>query len=164
MVRSMLTGGTQGFSRRAVLRSLGACALTAGLTSLPSDVWADAGQPLRAAAKGRGRKFGAAVSSDLLGKDAGYRELVRRECAVIVPEWEMKWYHIQKDPDRYDFSGCDRLAAFAAENRMELRGHTLVWHLGLPDWAKERLKTRQGNLLLRTWMSTLMTTEVPTCP
>jgi len=112
---------------------------------------------LHAAAKAGGRKFGAAVSSDLLGKDAGYRELVRRECAVIVPEWEMKWYNIQKDPDHYDFSGCDRLAAFAAENRMELRGHTLVWHLGLPGWAKERLKTSKGNPLLRTWMSTLMT-------
>jgi endo-1,4-beta-xylanase len=161
----MTNGGTPGFSRRAVLWRIGSCALAAGLTSLPSGSWAapgtgpgaDTGQPLHAAAKAGGRKFGAAVSSGPLSKDAGFRDLVRRECAVIVPEWEMKWYNVQKDPDRYDFSGCDRLAAFAAENRMELRGHTLVWHLGLPGWAKERLKTSQGTLLLRTWMSTLMT-------
>jgi endo-1,4-beta-xylanase len=157
MTRSNSMNGTPGVSRRALLRHFGAGVLTAGLASAGLGVRADDVRPLRDAAKAGGRKFGAAVSSDLLGKDAAYRELVQRECAVIVPEWEMKWYNIQKDPDRYDFSGCDRLAAFAAENRMELRGHTLVWHLGLPGWAKDQLKASQGEALLRTWMTTLIT-------
>lgn len=151
----------QGYGRRAVLRRLGTGVLAAALSgcTLGPGVGtaADGVMPLRAAAKAGRRKFGAAVSSELLGKDADYRDLIRRECSIIVPEWEMKWYNIQKDPDRYDFSGCDKLAAFASENGMELRGHTLVWHLGLPDWAKQRLRDRQGKQVLQTWMNTLMT-------
>jgi endo-1,4-beta-xylanase len=161
MVRTGLKSVGQGYSRRAMLRRIGTGALAAALSGCAlgpgTGTAADGVMPLRAAAKAGRRKFGAAVSSELLGKDAGYRDLIRRECSIIVPEWEMKWYNIQKDPDRYDFSGCDKLAAFASENGMELRGHTLVWHLGLPDWAKQRLRDRQGKQVLQTWMDTLMT-------
>jgi endo-1,4-beta-xylanase len=161
MVRTGLKSVGRGYSRRAVLRRIGTGALAAALSGCAlgpgTGTAADGVMPLRAAAKAGRRKFGAAVSSELLGKDAGYRDLIRRECSIIVPEWEMKWYNIQKDPDRYDFSGCDKLAAFASENGMELRGHTLVWHLGLPDWAKQRLRDRQGKQVLQTWMNTLMT-------
>jgi len=161
MVRTGLKSVRRGYSRRAVLRRIGTGALAAALSGCAlgpgTGIAADNVMPLRAAAKAGRRKFGAAVSSELLGKDAGYRDLIRRECSIIVPEWEMKWYNIQKDPDRYDFSGCDKLAAFASENGMELRGHTLVWHLGLPDWAKQRLRDRQGKQVLQTWMDTLMT-------
>jgi endo-1,4-beta-xylanase len=161
MVRTGLKSVGRGYSRRAVLRRIGTGALAAALSGCAlgpgTGTAADGVMPLRAAAKAGRRKFGAAVSSELLGKDAGYRDLIRRECSIIVPEWEMKWYNIQKDPDRYDFSGCDKLAAFASENGMELRGHTLVWHLGLPDWAKQRLRDRQGKQILQTWMDTLMT-------
>ena len=161
MVPKNPMGAAPGYSRRAVLRRLGTGALAAALSGCAlgpgTGSAADSVMPLRAAAKAGRRRYGAAVSSELLGKDAGYRDLIRRECGVIVPEWEMKWYNIQKDPDRYDFSGCDKLAAFASENGMELRGHTLVWHLGLPDWAKTRLKEAQGRDVLHTWMNTLMT-------
>jgi endo-1,4-beta-xylanase len=165
MVRTDLKTGVktvgQGYGRRAVLRRIGTGALAAALSGCAlgpgTGAAADTVMPLRAAAKAGRRKFGAAVSSELLGKDADYRDLIRRECSIIVPEWEMKWYNIQKNPDRYDFSGCDKLAAFASENGMELRGHTLVWHLGLPDWAKQRLRDPQGKQVLQTWMSTLMT-------
>ncbi|HYI72577.1 MAG TPA: endo-1,4-beta-xylanase [Skermanella sp.] len=161
MVRTDVKTVGQGYSRRAVLRRIGTGALAAALSGCALEpgtgTAADNVMPLRAAAKAGRRKFGAAVSSELLGKDAGYRDLIRRECSIIVPEWEMKWYNIQKDPDRYDFSGCDKLAAFASENGMELRGHTLVWHLGLPDWAKQRLRDRQGKQVLQTWMNMLMT-------
>ena len=57
----------------------------------------------------------------------------------------MKWYNIQKDPDRYDFSGCDKLAAFASENGMELRGHTLVWHWGCPTGRSSGCGTSRGS-------------------
>ena len=115
MVRTDLKSLGRGCGRRAVLLRLGAGALAAALSgAVPGPATAaDTVMPLRAAAKAGRRKFGAAVSSELLDKDAGYRDLIRRECSIIVPEWEMKWYNIQKDPDRYDFSGCDKLAAFA---------------------------------------------------
>ena len=161
MVRKNPMGAAPRYSRRAVLRRFGTGALAAALSGCAlgpgTGSAADGVMPLRAAAKAGRRRYGAAVSSELLGKDAGYRDLIRRECDIIVPEWEMKWYNIQKNPDRYDFGGCDKLAAFASENGMELRGHTLVWHLGLPDWAKPRLKEAQGRDVLHTWMNTLMT-------
>jgi endo-1,4-beta-xylanase len=112
--------------------------------------------PLRSAASLRGRRFGAAVATRYLDNDSSFRNLVLRECDIIVPEWEMKWYSVEKRPGSYDFSACDRLAAFAAENGKELRGTTVIWHMGLPDWAKSELKETGGWDLALNYMNTVM--------
>jgi endo-1,4-beta-xylanase len=33
----------------------------------------------------------------------------------------------------FDFTEADRIVAFAVQHGREVRGHTLVWHLCLPD-------------------------------
>jgi endo-1,4-beta-xylanase len=88
----------------------------------------------RAAA--RGVAFGAALGSAQAAQHAPYREVVARECTLITPENEMKWHHLSARPGSYDFSGADWLADFARTNRKRLRGHTLLWHEGLPPWAE----------------------------
>lgn len=88
---------------------------------------------LRGAACSRGRLFGAAVATDDLALP-GFAELVIRECALIVPTWEMKWGHLQKARGAFNFAAADRLVVFARANRMALRGHTLVWHRNYPAW------------------------------
>jgi endo-1,4-beta-xylanase len=113
-------------------------------------------QPLKAAAQIRGRRFGAAVATKYLNEDVSFRNLVLRECDIIVPEWEMKWYYVEKRPGLYDYSACDELAAFAEANGKELRGTTVIWHMGLPDWAKDRLKEAGGWDLALTYMDTVM--------
>lgn len=100
---------------------------------------------LRDLAKAKGVWFGSAVGAGPKGaitgsfEDPRYREILARECGVLVPENELKWYVIRaKGPQAFDFERADRIAAFAKENGQALRGHTLLWHhpQWFPDWTK----------------------------
>ena len=42
----------------------------------------------------------------------------------------------------YDFSGADRIAAFAHKNGLKMRGHTLLWHEQVPEWLTSSRLTR----------------------
>ncbi|NNU15484.1 hypothetical protein HK107_04005 [Parvularcula sp. ZS-1/3] len=118
-------------SRRETL--LGAASLLAAAGCSQS---APAPSPsLASLAAEKGLKFGTAMNSRQLS-DPRYIDLVLKECAVIVAENEHKMYTIQPSPDAMDFSRGDALAAFARENGLGMRGHTVVWHhpRWLPDW------------------------------
>jgi len=84
-------------------------------------------------------RFGAAVGigTGSFGSEA-YRDLLRAECGVLVCENEMKAYAVRATPDRYAFEEADSLVAFATGNRLDMRGHTLLWNhpRWLPDWLK----------------------------
>ncbi len=119
-------------SRRNFLAAAGAAAaLTAGGKALGACGGADG---LRAVACAGGRRFGAAASTPVLGREPALADLYARECSALTPEWELKWAQIQKTPGQFHFAAIDRLAAFARRHDMILRGHTLLWHLDMPDW------------------------------
>jgi endo-1,4-beta-xylanase len=148
-------------SRRRLIACLGAhagmaAAACSPIQGIPPAHAESSLQPLKSAAQLRGRRFGAAVATKYLNEDVSFRNLVLRECDIIVPEWEMKWYYVEKQPGLYDYSACDELAAFAEANGKELRGTTVIWHMGLPDWAKDRLKEAGGWDLALTYMDTVM--------
>lgn len=85
-----------------------------------------------------GRRFGSAVGAGRAGAltgslaDARYRDLLVRECGLLVPENELKWYALRPDVETFDFAPADRIADFARAHGMGLRGHTLLWHH--PQW------------------------------
>lgn len=54
---------------------------------------------------------------------------------ALTPENRMKWMHVQPQPGAFDYSGAERLVAFAEEHGMEVTGHTLVWHQQTPPWV-----------------------------
>ena len=118
-------------TRRTVLAA-GAAAVTLPGSARARD------RSLRAIAESRGLMFGAVVGTgepDGLGGSLGdpdYRALLIRECGALVPENEMKWQALRPDVDSFDFERMDRIAGFAAEQAMKLRGHTLLWHH--PQW------------------------------
>jgi endo-1,4-beta-xylanase len=102
---------------------------------------------LNALANTKGLRFGTAVGTGPSGAphpagfdgrransfdDARVREITVRECGILVPENELKWYTLRPTPDGFDFRRADRLAAFATDNAMAMRGHTLLWHH--PQW------------------------------
>jgi endo-1,4-beta-xylanase len=93
---------------------------------------APADEGVDAIARKKGVRFGSAVGMGPPGAsafdDAGYRHIVARECGLIVAENEHKWYVLRPSAQAYDFSRADRLAAFAGENGLGLRGHTLLWN------------------------------------
>lgn len=63
--------------------------------------------------------------------------LVKRHFNQITAENDMKWQliHPREGRDGYDFTGADALVAFGLSNRMEIVGHTLVWHSQTPNWV-----------------------------
>ena len=63
--------------------------------------------------------------------------LVKAQFNQLTAENDMKWQliHPREGKDGYDFTGADALVAFAQSNRMEVVGHTLVWHSQTPNWV-----------------------------
>ena len=111
------------------------------LPRLPSPVSAlepaiPSGPPgLGAIAARHGRAFGAAVQSQFFASDPDYGALAALECGLLMPDYETKWAFLQPQENAFDFSAIDRLIAWAQLHRKPVRGHGLVWHQGLPDWA-----------------------------
>ncbi len=109
----------------------GAGSSSVGANQLP----ASALKPLRQAGAAAHKRIGAALMSARLS-NAKVRALVAREFDSLTPENEMKWESIEPQPGHFNFDAGDRLVAFAAENGIRMRGHTLVWHSQLAFWVK----------------------------
>lgn len=120
--------------------------LAAGAASaLAGPAFAAQGPSLRELAQAKGILFGSAVPAGPRGattgpfEDAKHREILARECGVLVPENELKWYVVRaRGPQYFDFERADRIAEFAKANNQALRGHTLIWHhpQWFPNWVK----------------------------
>ncbi|MBO9600372.1 MAG: endo-1,4-beta-xylanase, partial [Cohnella sp.] len=93
--------------------------------------------------------IGAAVNATTISSQ---RSLLLEHFNSITAENEMKFERLHPEEDRYTFEAADRLAGFAREHGMRMRGHTLVWHNQTPAWvfqdaggttvSKERLLSR----------------------
>lgn len=76
---------------------------------------------------------GAAVySGDLTGVHA---DLLARHFNSVTAENAMKWDTAQPTEGTFDYDEGDAIVAFAQDNDMSVRGHTLVWHKQTPDWV-----------------------------
>ena len=76
--------------------------------------------------------IGVSVKSEILDS---HRDMLVKHFNSLTCENEMKQYHIHPEKDRYNFEGADKVANFARENHIPMRGHTLVWHQANPDWV-----------------------------
>ncbi|MCT8137112.1 endo-1,4-beta-xylanase [Anaerobacillus sp. CMMVII] len=93
--------------------------------------------------------IGAAVNSKTLSSD---KELLKKHFNSLTAENEMKFGLLQPQEGVYTFDQADKLVAFADENGMKLRGHTLVWHNQTSDWIftnKDGLQVDRDTLLAR---------------
>lgn len=107
---------------------------------------------LRDLAVRHGLSLGSAVHDDHLVDDPDYGRVLAREFDSLTPYKAMKWGRIHPEPERFDFSGADRLVEFAAAHQMRVRGHTLVWG-GASDPPNPRYVDSAGSPnQLRTWM------------
>ena len=73
-------------------------------------------------------------TSDQVDKDIA---LVKQQFNQIAPENDLKWslIHPQEGADGYDFGPADAYVNFGLSNRMDIAGHTLVWHSQTPRWV-----------------------------
>ncbi len=88
--------------------------------------------PLRSVAGAR--RIGAAVESQRL-REPIFAKVLAANFNSLTPENEMKWAYVEPVAGQFAFRGGDALVAFAAQNDMRVRGHTLVWHTQLAPWV-----------------------------
>lgn len=101
-------------------------------------------QSLASAAQTNGRLFGSAVHSKMLRASDPGRQVTLLQCTSVTPEWSLKWDRLMPQPGSYDFGDADKIADFARSHGKRMRGHTLLWHLGMPNWANALLaETRE---------------------
>ena len=103
---------------------------------------------IRAAAESRGLLYGCAVRASHLAQDPAFAQLVASECGMVVPENELKWEALRPSASSFSFDAADRVAAFAQQNGLRLRGHTLVWHAALPAWFAGHATAQNAGALL----------------
>jgi endo-1,4-beta-xylanase len=90
--------------------------------------------PLRNAARGRGKLVGTAVQSALLS-DASYSSVAAREFNYLTAEYEMKWDVLEPSPGAHRFSAADTIVGFGMGSGMRVKGHTFIWHGATPGWV-----------------------------
>ena len=91
--------------------------------------------PTAHAAPAQGIPYGSAVRGDALVDDFNYRTALVDHCQLVVPEGGLKWDTVRPSEDRFNFYEGDKLLAFADQNGMKMRGHTLIWYAAMPDWT-----------------------------
>jgi endo-1,4-beta-xylanase len=137
-------------------KAVAAIAATGAACALGTEVSCASSESLESAAARGGRFFGSAVRIDQLNTEQDLRQAVLRECAYLVPEIDLNWNQVEPEYGELSFAKMDDLSAFAIGNRKRVRGHTLLWHLGTPQWAEEMLRERQDwNLIARYFGSVI---------
>lgn len=106
----------------------------------PSSAAAPQGS-LRERAAAKGLFYGCSVWGWTLPNDPDFAAAVAREAGLIVPEYELKPEVVFRNGRTPDFTEPDAIAAFAAAHGRRMRGHTLIWHDGLPRWLEDQLNT-----------------------
>ncbi len=76
--------------------------------------------------------MGVAVSSRSVSGETS--ALILDHFVSITPENDMKIGPIHPQPDTFNWEPADRIVAFARENGLKVRGHTLCWHNQVPSW------------------------------
>jgi endo-1,4-beta-xylanase len=84
-----------------------------------------------------GARIGMHIGSAIIPQDLDtptWAAVAASQFSVYTPGNEMKWQIVEPEQGVFDWSGADRLVAFAEANRARVRGHTLLWHNQLPTW------------------------------
>ncbi len=100
--------------------------------------------------------YGAAVSFDDLKSDPRLGTAIAENCSQLVPVSELKWSDLRPAPDLFTFGKADAIAAFARDNGLAMRGHTLVWYAAMPEWTKSVSTAAAAERLLTEHIETVV--------
>jgi endo-1,4-beta-xylanase len=104
--------------------------------------------PLHERAAAKGLIYGAATQEYMLSSNPQFASSFAQECAMLVPEDELKWKSLRPSPNSFDFTRSDRLAQFASTHNLLFRGHTLLWHARLPSWFKSTVNRENARQIM----------------
>jgi endo-1,4-beta-xylanase len=69
------------------------------------------------------------------GVDVAAVDIITKQFNQISPENVLKFQPIHPASDRYAFEAADRFVQFGLDRRMQVVGHTLVWHSQTGAWV-----------------------------
>ncbi|KAI0689639.1 glycoside hydrolase superfamily [Cytidiella melzeri] len=96
---------------------------------------APAGSGLNARFKAKGKVFFGTCSDEDRFSNAQDSQVTIANFGGLTPENSMKWDSTENTRGVFTFTGSDELVAYAQQNNMVVRAHTLVWHSQLPSWV-----------------------------
>ncbi len=77
--------------------------------------------------------IGAAVRNAAVAGVHG--DLLKKHFNSLTSENDMKWDATEPTEGNFTFTNADQQVAFAEQNGMQVRGHTLQWHQQVPAWV-----------------------------
>jgi endo-1,4-beta-xylanase len=69
------------------------------------------------------------------GVDAAAVDIITKQFNQITPENLLKFQPVHPAADRYTFDAQDRFVQFGVDRKMQVVGHTLVWHNQTGTWV-----------------------------
>ncbi|HEV2651262.1 MAG TPA: endo-1,4-beta-xylanase [Rhizomicrobium sp.] len=103
-------------------------------------------------AAARGLFFGAATNN-YWQRDSDFTQALLDDCAIIVPEYELKRDLIEPVRGQYDFSASDALLSFARANELLFRGHPLVWYASNPPWLEDAVANAKDERIITDYIA-----------
>jgi endo-1,4-beta-xylanase len=75
-------------------------------------------------------------AQQIVEKEPNAAVLVPQQFNAITPENIMKAEVIHPEWSRYNFDLADKIVAYGQQHKMEINGHTLIWHSQLPAFVR----------------------------
>lgn len=89
--------------------------------------------------------------------DPAQIELVKKNFNSITAENDMKPQSTEPRKGEFNWENADKIADFARQNGIKLRGHCLIWHSQIGEWI---YKDEKGNLLTKEQMFANMRSHI----
>jgi endo-1,4-beta-xylanase len=140
--------------RRDFVRTAAGAALATKLDWMRAAFEADAS--LRAKAAAKGILFGSAADGRTLLPDQAFQQVFIRECAILTPEYELKFGTLRPGPTRFNFEPADTMLQWCQTNGIKMRGHTLAFWESIPGWFKAYTNSSNARDLLTNHIQTVV--------
>ncbi|HEY3751529.1 MAG TPA: endo-1,4-beta-xylanase [Pseudonocardiaceae bacterium] len=150
--------------RRLAAAAVGVVLIAGGSTAFATTGHGGTAPPpsdsLRALAAQVGLRVGSAIIPFDLDNPQ-YAQTAADQFSAVTPGNEMKWQVVEPEQGVFDWSGADRLVAFAQAHGDLVRGHVLLWHNQLPTWLTDGVANGTiSNAQLLDLLHQHITTEV----
>lgn len=90
------------------------------------------GERLRVLAQKRNFYIGTAAQARF--EEPVYSPILSGEFNILTPENDFKMKQLRPAQNVFNFSVADEYVQFAKAHRMQIHGHTLIWHNSVPAW------------------------------
>jgi endo-1,4-beta-xylanase len=101
--------------------------------------------------------IGYAIDYSTLINDVNYSKIATQQFNSVTAEYAFKAEYLAPLEGVYNFSEADSIVAFATRNNQRVHGHTLIWHLQIPNWIKDfNGNNNDWELLFKNYIQTVV--------